>query len=101
MSATATETTHPDFCAHTGTCDPSLEEDWKPWHQSETTVFTEEDADYDLAVLLEYWPGDFGIKEGLTYTVEINRKVDVRIEHARALGEYLIRMADQYGPEAH
>jgi len=26
--------------------------------------------------------------------------LDVPIEHARALGEYLIAMADQFGPEA-
>jgi len=66
------------------------------WHQGAVTVVsTAEHAGVSARLELFDDPAD---EFPHRYSVEINRRIDVPIEHARELGEYLIKMSDQYGP---
>jgi len=101
-SATATPeliTVCPDWCAHTETCDPErVEEDGGLWHQGAVTVLAT--AEHGVSARLEFFGPEFRDEYPHRYSVELCGDLDVPIEHARALGEYLIAMADRYAPGA-
>ena len=90
----------PDWCAHTETCDPASVEEGGGglWHQGAVTVVSTAEHSGVSARLEFFDHPDFRDEYPHRYNVEICGDLDVPIQHARALGEYLITMADQYGP---
>lgn len=91
--------TCPDWCAHTITCDPaSVDGAGEMWHQGAVTVISTAEHSSVSARLELFDHPVFCDEYPHRYSVEISGDLDVPIEHARALGEYLIAMADQYGP---
>ena len=86
----------PDWCAHTETCDPaSLDDDGLLWHQSAVAVSSTAEHSGVSARLELFDHPAFRDEYPHRYNVEICGDLDVPIEHARALGEYLIAMADR------
>ncbi len=102
ISATITPeltTACPDWCAHTETCDPaSVDDDGLLWHQGAVTVISTAEHS-SVSARLEFFDHPaFCDEYPHRYNVEICGDLDVPIEHARALGEYLIAMADRCAP---
>ncbi len=91
----------PDWCAHTETCDPASADGLcDVWHQSAVAVVSTTEHSGVSARLELFDHPAFRDEYPHRYNVEICGDLDVPIEHARALGEYLITMADQYGGAA-
>ena len=93
----------PDWCAHTERCDPaSVDEAGEiGWHQGAVTVISTAEHSSVSARLELFDHAAFRDEYPHRYSVEICGDLDVPIEHARALGLYLIAMADGFGTEAH
>ncbi|MGI8646521.1 MAG: hypothetical protein ACR2JD_09415 [Nocardioides sp.] len=99
MSATIAALACPDWCAHTETCDPASVEVPGEWHHGAVTVIAT--AEHPVSARLELFDHPaFRGEYPHRYSVEISGDLDVPIKHARALGEYLIALADRCAPGA-
>ena len=93
---TTTTPTHPDWCAHTNTRDPaSVDDAGLLWHQSAVTVISTAGHSGVSARLELFDHPAFRDEYPHRYSVEICGDLYLPTEHARALDEYLIAMADR------